>query len=278
MAKRGQVTIFIILGIVVLVVFALLLSLKTDYVDNLFDGSSSTQFESVDIEAVKDSIAYCVQGSLLEAVTHISNRGGYFAPMNSSFYADDVHGVLVTYAWTSDYGTRLPSLRGLGQQIKLYMDDSSNRALIENCIDGQLNMYSDSWDFENVNDFEFRIPRVSANSIKQEIIYPADSPLSVKGSKGVATTTEILAELDIALGQAQKVADEIIDCFGGSSNDYCNQDGIPFRMSIYNLFNYRNVIGMTEGPCGEDCLECYILEIPVEGGDDILFNVNLKTC
>jgi hypothetical protein len=278
MERRGQVTIFIVLGIIVLVVFGLLLSLRTDFVDNLFDSASGSQFESVDIEAVKDSISYCVEGSLVDAVTHISNRGGYFSPMDSSFYSRDVHGVLVTYAWTSDYGTRLPSLTGLGQQIKLYMDEASNRELIEDCIDGQLEMYRGSWDFNNVNDFEFRIPRVSANSIKQEIIYPSDSPLSVKGSSGVATTTEILAELDVALGQAQKVADEIIDCFGGSSNDYCNQDGIPFRMSIYNLFNYRNVISMNEGPCDDACLECYILEIPVDGGDDILFNVNLKTC
>ena len=216
MKKRGQVTIFIILGIIVLVVFGLLLNLKIDFVDNLFGTTSSSQFESVDIEAVKDSISYCVQGSLLEAVTHVSNRGGYFAPVNSSFYARDVHGVLVTYAWTFNYGTRLPGLKGLGQQIKLYMDDSSNRETIEDCIDGQLDMYRDSWDFDNVNSFEFRIPRVSANGIKQEIIYPSDSPLSVKGASGVATTTEILAELDVPLGQAQKVADEIVDCFGGS--------------------------------------------------------------
>ena len=277
MKKRGQVTIFIVLGIIVLVVFGLLLSLKTDFVDNLFGDVSGSQFEAVDIEAVKDSISYCVEGSLFEAVTHISNRGGYFSPVNSSFYAKDVHGVLVTYAWTSDYGTRLPSLTGLGQQIKLYMDDSDNRESLISCIDSQLEMYEDSWDFYNVDEFELKIPRVSANSIKQEIIYPSDLPLSVKGSS-VATTTEVLAELDIALGQAQKVADEIVDCVGNLENEYCNQGGILFRMSIYNLFNYRNVIGMAEGPCDEDCLECYILEIPVEGGDDILFNVNLKTC
>ena len=49
-------------------------------------------------------------------------------------------------------------------------------------------------------------------------------------------------------------------------------------MSVYNLLNYRNVIGMLEGDCGEGCLECYILKIPVENGNDVSFNVNMKTC
>ena len=280
MKKRGQVTIFIVLGIIVLVVFGLLFALKIDFVEDLFGGESGRQFDSVDIEAVKDSISFCVEGSLLDAVNHISNRGGYFSPINSSFYARDVYGVLVTYVWTSDYGTRLPSLTGLGDQIKLYMDDSDNRVLIEECIEKQLEIYEDSWNFENVNEFEFKAPRVSANSIKQEIVYPASKVLSVKGRNGVATTTEVLAELDIALGQAQNVANEMVDCFNGNgfTNEYCNQDGVPFRMSVYNLLNYRNVIGMLEGDCGEGCLECYILKIPVENGNDVSFNVNMKTC
>jgi len=89
-----------------------------------------------------------------------------------------------------------------------------------------------------------------------------------------------LSELYIDFGQAQNVANEIVDCFNGNgfSNEYCNQGGVPFRMSVYNLLNYRNVIGMFEGDCSGECLECYILKIPVEEGEDISFNVNMKTC
>ena len=60
MKKRGQVTIFIVLGIIVLVVFGLLFALKIDFVEDLFGGESGRQFDSVDIEAVKDSISFCV--------------------------------------------------------------------------------------------------------------------------------------------------------------------------------------------------------------------------
>ncbi len=274
MSKRGQVSVFIILGIIVVALFGALLALKGDIVKDFFKGSSSERFTSPDIEPVKQVVASCVEESLLKGVEYVSNRGGYFNPINSSFYSRDVDGVIVAYAWTDKYGSRLPDLKGLGNQIRYYMEDHMGD--IKDCIDDNLGDYKKSWNIENEKDFSLDVPRISDNKILQKINYN-NEPLTVSKDEYVATASEILGEVDIALGQAWKMANEIVSCYGGVNNEYCNRDGVRFRAEIYSLFKPQNVVGLMQQACGDECDQCYYLKIPADEGD-IIFNVEVREC
>ncbi len=282
MTKRGQATVFVILGIVILALFGLLLYLRGDLVSIISGGERTERFTSPDIEPVKDVVGECVELTLLDAVEYVSNRGGYFDPIDSSSYSRDANGVLVAYAWRYDFGTRLPSLQGLGKQLNLYMSDKRDE--IETCIDERIGSYEQSWDIKNLKQFVLQTPQVSENSIKQKIVYPSDKLLSIQKGDYTATSSEIIAELDVALGQAQRMAADVSGCFNGDFvslssdfNTFCNVGSVPFRAEVYNMRYHQNVVRLLHQACSPDCDDCYILKIPSPRGD-LLFNVALRTC
>ena len=283
MSKRGQASVFIILGIIVLALFGTLLYFKGDLLENVFDTETEERFTSPDIEPVKDVVQGCVEVTLLDAVEWVSNRGGYFDPFNSSSASRDGAGVLVAYSWHFDHGTRIPSLYGLGVQLNNYMAD--NRENITDCIDTNIGSYERSWNIQNIDEFVLDVPQVTENYIKQRISYPQDSLLSITKDDYAATASEIVAELEIALGQAQRLGAEISSCFNGDYiglptdyNTFCNVGGIPFRAELYNMRYHNNIVRMLHQDCNPDCDDCYILKLPSPAGEDILFNVALRTC
>lgn len=279
MKKRGQVTVFIILGIVVLTLFALLLALRGDLFSNLFNIQGTKQIERADIEPVKDVVASCVEITLLDSIEWVSNRGGYFNPVNSEKYSRTAGEVLVAYSWGSNLGIRLPTLQGLGEQINLYI--SEHRAEIESCIDKGLEQYKRSWTISNEKSFTLETPQITDNTVKQKIKYNGNL-LSVKKDDYVGTASEVMAELDLALGQAHRMAVEISSCFNGDYlpgdfNTYCNIGGVPFRAELYNVKYSRNVVKMLHQDCDGQCNDCYLLLIPSQE-ENIIFNVALRTC
>ncbi|MBS3172218.1 hypothetical protein J4438_01385 [Candidatus Woesearchaeota archaeon] len=278
MKKRGQATVFIILGIVILALFGLLFFLRGNLVSDLFNIESTKQYESADIEPVKDVISNCVELTLLDGVEWVSNHGGYFNPVDSQKYSRDAGEILVSYSWGKDLGSKLPTLQGLGEQINLYMKEHS--AEIEGCIDSGLIDYKKSWTITNEKSFSLETPQISDNIVRQKINYDTNQ-LSVKKDDYAATAKEIMAEVEIALGQAQRMAVEISSCFNGdylptNFNTYCNNGGVPFRAELYNMKYPNNVVRMLHQDCGR-CDDCYVLLIPNQGGD-IVFNVALRIC
>jgi len=282
MYKRGQVTVFIILGIVIVALIGVLFFFRGNLIEDIFGGESSGLFTSADIEPVKDVVQGCVEITLMEAIEHVSNRGGYHDPVLIDSYSRDSYGIPVVYAWTCEHGTRLPSLDALGTQVGYYMSD--HREGIIECINNGIEVYQNSWDISNIREFDLGDAMISENFVRQRIDY-IGAPLSVEKGDYTATATEIMAEVNIALGQAQEMAAEITSCFNGdfegvseSYNSYCDQDGVPFRVELYNMRNYRNVVTLLHHNCDPVKDDCYHLLIPVPNREDILFNVALKEC
>lgn len=283
MSKRGQASIFIILGIIVLVLFGALLYFKGGLFESSLEDETLERYGSVDIEPVKDVVSKCVEISLLDAVEWVSNRGGYFNPFDSDEYSKPVGDMLVAYAWHYEHGTKLPSLVGLGNQLNLYMVE--NRGVIENCIDEKIGGYEQSWNIRNIKNFELDPDEIiiTENYVKQRVYYRDDELLSVTKGDYAATAKEVVAELKVPLGKAQKMAADIAGCFNGdfdgmseTFNTFCNRGGVPFRAELYDM-RYRYDIGMLHRACTPECDDCFILKMPGPEGD-IIFNVDLRKC
>ena len=178
MSKRGQVTVFIILGIIILALFGALLYFKGDLIGINIGDNTDDGFTSPDIEPVKDVVGECAQIVLLDGIEWVSNRGGYFSPVNATSASRTSNDILVAYAWHYDHGTRLPTLTALGEQINLYMSD--HREEIEDCIDENIGSYLDSWNIENINEFILGPVQITEMFVKQELIYPGDQLLSIQ--------------------------------------------------------------------------------------------------
>ncbi len=99
MHKRGQVTVFIILGIIVVALIGMLFFFRGDLIEDIFEGEGAGLFSSADIEPVKDVVQGCVEITLMDAIEHVSNRGGYNSPAISDSYSRDSYGLPIVYAW-----------------------------------------------------------------------------------------------------------------------------------------------------------------------------------
>ena len=283
MLKRGQVTVFIILGIVVVSIVGFVL-----YIGGIFEKEDFTEeelafFISTRIEPVKDIIEGCVAEELVSAVTYVSNHGGYYSPLENEVYSFNSPSFYVSYSWNVVVGTRLPTLTGLGFQLNLYMNE--NLENIYDCIDNGLEEFeNEGLDLSNQKNFELEDPIISMNKISQKISYFNDRLFSIKKADYVATVSGLTAEVEIPLGQAQSVASSIVNCFvnQGSNlpsgfNTYCYVNGIPFNIAAYSLQYPTNIISLNHQSCGDVCNHCYYLEIPFEQ-ENIQFNVMLKEC
>ncbi|MBT4416495.1 hypothetical protein HOC80_00150, partial [archaeon] len=83
MEKRGQVTLFIIIGIVIVILIALGVYFRGE----LFDAVGLTEelFYPSEIQEVVDEVQDCVDISTYEAVVSVGYKGGYYNTPSSAF-------------------------------------------------------------------------------------------------------------------------------------------------------------------------------------------------
>ena len=77
MQKRGQVTVFIILGIVILTVFVILFSFRSQILEQDFESEMNSIIVPEQIRPVKDYFDVCLRGITQDGINILSAQGGY---------------------------------------------------------------------------------------------------------------------------------------------------------------------------------------------------------
>jgi len=114
--KRGQTTIFIIMGVILIAVIIIFLVLRQDVTDEV-------EIEPVpeDIQPIYDHVEKCIREVGENAIFLISFTGGYYEnPIKEE------NGVSIYFEKGENY---MPSLEHLEREISLYMDKNLNRCL-----------------------------------------------------------------------------------------------------------------------------------------------------
>lgn len=84
MKKRGQVTIFVIIAIVIVASLIILLTFKSDFFKNLFQ-TEKERFLSQQSASVRNFVESCIKETTLDGAYFIGRRGGYLiAPEDST--------------------------------------------------------------------------------------------------------------------------------------------------------------------------------------------------
>lgn len=91
MKKRGQVTVFMIVGLVLLIIFVLIFALK-DFLYETIKGSEGTKIIlNNKIQEIDSRIKDCVDNEANTALILLGKQGGSFNPVNyRNFYADKI--------------------------------------------------------------------------------------------------------------------------------------------------------------------------------------------
>jgi len=112
--KRGQVTIFIIVAILVVAGFATFFILNS--------GKENSQTSSFDVKPIKGYIDQCIKDSADESVYFIALQGGYYdKPVLSKYYLYNN----IPYYWISkDKTSNVPDLTIVQEELSKYINDN----------------------------------------------------------------------------------------------------------------------------------------------------------
>jgi len=117
MEKRGQVTLFIILGIFILVAAGTAFYYKGEFLkDRLLSVTKAAVFPE-NVQLLKDELSSCYLVTAQEGLVLLGRQGGYIFPPEGSL---ETGANVISYAY--DKKARVPSLQAMAGELQEYMD------------------------------------------------------------------------------------------------------------------------------------------------------------
>ncbi len=190
--KRGQVTLFVILGIIIIALLAGAYYIRTAFVKTTAEKRAIEESSlSIDEIEVKNSVEDCLTDLGEEAILFTAARGGYYEyprriePFNS---------IAIPYYLYKDEEI-VPSINTLEQQIGLYID-----AELEECLTAR----------SSQNVIVIEPPSTSAILKDEEIIIETEMPISI-GAESERRVSFYTAEIKTNYRQIYNDAIEVYD-------------------------------------------------------------------
>lgn len=209
-------TIFVVLGIIVIAVIGAVLYFQGGILSNNLTEEEESRLVSTQLDPVKQVIIDCTKKELIKGVRLVSIQGGYYDPV----YYEDFGGFQISYACIGDVN-RLPLKGFVENEINQYMQTDEARSNVEECIS--------NFDFFrnkglNVNhdfgDFSTDAPTITQNKIRQKITYP----ITISRGDSNARFDELVFDIKSNLDGVLRMATEIV-------GDECN--GVEFNLADY---------------------------------------------
>ncbi|MBT3324035.1 hypothetical protein HN840_01160 [archaeon] len=198
MKKKGQMTLFIILGIVLIILIGLyFVGVKTNIIPPLLTPSDANS----EMKEIEEHIEDCLEEVGMNYLYILGQQGGYLNPGEDTYKM--FNDSMVSYlCWNQENSptctNRLITLDKMEEQL----EDSIGKGL-ETCI----NVYDYSNDVEVNEDWELDITINYFN-----VDFNLDYPVSVvKGEDDSASEDEFGYEADVALGEIYEVTQDIVN-------------------------------------------------------------------
>lgn len=149
--KRGQVTQFIITGLIILIAVVLVLVARFDYVQDFFDVQrSKLTGVASEVELVKEYINTCLKDIGDDGITLVMLQGGYLYPnLNPGIYRE-YSAIDIAY-WYYGKKDLSPNIDNVKDDIEIYIDE-----VLPGCIDSisikdEFSGYNISYDIIKTN-------------------------------------------------------------------------------------------------------------------------------
>ena len=203
--KRGQATIFIILGLVIVIFVIILFYLKQD---TIREKIGQLSFRSTVVpERVQTVVFYvdgCLENLAKEGIDVIGRKGGYIILSNSIEFNPNRYLQVDEFTknpyWLNRYGQNIPTATSMEGQIKNYIDENFN---------SRCNLNS----FEAINyKFDMDDPDVSVSINKDNVVINLNSKFDTKiGEEVFSLKNYVTGKIDAKLGQSIDIGKKIVD-------------------------------------------------------------------
>ncbi|MEK6834990.1 MAG: hypothetical protein AABX61_01870 [Nanoarchaeota archaeon] len=222
MQKRGQVTVFVILGIVIVVILALVFYLYGERLK--IQTQEQTKFDTSTVEPLKTFVQDCIDKYSLEGINLIGKQGG---EINPGFYqnwncvspgsCDKVSYACYTTEYSACYNKK-PFLKEFVQdELENYL-----KTKIVQCVD--LNKIRNSGYTVSAGELKLNVSMGDYATIVN-----VNYPITITKGDAVLKQDKFSKTFDVPLGRLIKVASDIIDLEQNSLQGTAFFDGYLIR-------------------------------------------------
>ena len=213
MTKKGQVTIYIIVGILILIIVSLLFFFRNEVAQTFQQATISEEFET-DLINIYDGIESCLEINLQDAILEISLKGGYYELPNDTYKNS------IPYYYGRGRVIR-PSLSIIESEIGKAMDD-----IAEICLS-----FVSNPKYRLESEISKTLINIEEGEVIADIVYPIsvireNSEAQVENDYQVSTNT--------GLYQVYKISGELVE-------DLKNN---PTELDITKLSSYEYPINL----------------------------------
>ena len=194
MSKRGQITVFIILGIVVLFLFAGLLFVVKSVTKEKVEAEQEAMVEAYEFNSIQMFIDHCLERTSNEGMKFVSFRGGYYQVPEP---AEDQIFVKIPYYF--DLGQkRFPTKEIIARQIELYVEDKMKTCLNDFVV------------FKNQG-FSFVEEEMEANvQLGTSVIFGLDYPLQAQKGESIKQFQQFSYRLPVNFEHIYNIIDQTV--------------------------------------------------------------------
>ena len=194
MSKRGQVTVFIIIGIVVLFLFAGLLFVVKSVTKEKVEAEQEAMVEAYEFNSIQMFIDHCLERTSNEGMKFVSFRGGYYQVPEP---AEDQIFVKIPYYF--DLGQkRFPTKEIIARQIELYVEDKMKTCLNDFVV------------FKNQG-FSFVEEEMEANvQLGTSVVFELDYPLQTQKGESIKQFQHFSYRLPVNFEHIYNIVDQTV--------------------------------------------------------------------
>jgi len=172
MQKRGQITTFIIIGIVILAIVAFFLYLRGQTTPLVQEQQAITV--PSDVAPVQTFVQECLDKTAKDGIIYVGNRGGYYNVPSPKGRMDNVE---VPYFYFNKTVVNVPTIETLQDSISQYVN-----ANIDTCLGGFAPLKNSGYDIVNASSPETRT-LILEDSVNFRMNYSLDIEKNGKATK-----------------------------------------------------------------------------------------------
>ena len=239
--KRGQVTIFIIIGILLVAVVGILLYVYNENVRTSLGGERESGFDSSEIAPLQEFIDTCIASTVEADVESLISNAGFFQEASYlTFYQDDFVNYLIFDTEESGAPNRANSVSFLQSSVS----DNVKTKLIDDCsLD----------DFDFITSLDIEEIEVTTKIGDLSVISSVVFPITLGKGESEVELNEFSNVVESNFGRLYQVALDIVDLevsnefnfadFSVQNNDVgINKDNEYQEVSIYTLYLNEEVL------------------------------------
>jgi hypothetical protein len=210
MNKKGQVTIFIVVGILIVAIVAVIFIFRNKPI------SDETSFEA---DYIENLFLYCMEEVSLDGLNYIGLRGGYYIipeEIKAEYIADE------TSYYYLDSKKILPEIERIETELEKYILEN-----FDFCID-----------FQGIEEKGFEVSKekfnVSVNILNEEIITEIYYPVTLKKGEDSLTFEEFDLNIPLKFYDIYSASGEVVDSYSEKPGYIC-LDCLNEISNLYDL-------------------------------------------